>query len=107
MWDGELAEFYCPVCGVHIITPTGVSKDFCNHVKFLYVPESGEFENIDQEFKALLTEEMYETESDIVGALMEKVKSNSAVAFNLTTCGVGCGPTSFTVSVGIDFNPNK
>lgn len=106
-WQGDLPEFYCPVCGKAVTTENGPSDDICGHVKFLYVDEVGEFEFIDSNYESLLKEFDYESDDDQIEFLMKKVKSESAIAFNLTTSGIACGPVSSSVTYGVDFNPNN
>lgn len=106
-WQGAPPEFYCPVCGKAVTTENGPSDNICGHVKFLYVYEAGEFEFIDGKYESFLKEFDYESDDDLIEFLMKKIKSESAIAFNLTTSGMDCGPVSFTVTYGVDFNPNK
>jgi len=40
-WQGDPPVFYCPVCGKDIITSEGESDVWCNHIKFLYIYETG------------------------------------------------------------------
>jgi len=106
-WQGDPPVFYCPVCGKDIITSEGESDVWCNHIKFLYIYETGEFYKMDKTYESLLTENDYNSDEDIVELLMKKVDSKSAIALNFTTNGVACGPMSSTVAFGLDFDPNK
>ena len=110
-WYGDPPIFYCPVCGTAIITEDGPGDNWCSHFKFLYHYGEGDFMFNDEHYENLLTDEDYEEceekDIDIVEKLMEKVDSKSAVAMNLTTTGMACGPVSMTVAFGVDFDPKK
>ena len=106
-WQGDPPEFYCPVCGKAIVTLKGPSDERCGHVKFLYVYEAGDFEFITEDYSSLLENYDDESDDDIIEFLINKTESKSLVALNLTTHGIDCGPVSFTVCFGVDFDPQK
>lgn len=108
-WHGNPPVFFCPVCGKDIVTQEGPAENWCSHVKFLYIPEVGEFTFNDENYKSLLTKKDYieadEEDEDILEKLLAKIESASLLVLNLTTNGIGCGPVSMTVSYGVDFDP--
>lgn len=108
-WYGDPPVFYCPVCGTAAVTEDGPNDEWCSHIKFLYV--EGEFSFNDKGYENLLTDEDFEESEDddidIVERLMQKVNSDSALALNLTTTGMACGPVSMTVTFGVEFNPKS
>lgn len=53
-------------------------------------------------FQAL--DEDGEFEGDLFEEFVKKVPSKSIVCFEVTTHGMGCGPVSFTIRLGIDMN---
>ena len=110
-WYGDPPVFYCPVCGKNIVTEEGMADDWCSHVKFLYVYEAGEFTFNDKSYEDILSDKDYEEceeeEIEPVEMLMKKVESTSALALNLTTTGMACGPVSMTVTFGVEFDHKK
>ena len=110
-------NFFCPVTGQQI---TG--DDFANpevpSIRFIYLPEVGEFETIHPDLEVIadqIQEEIAKKEEedegfceeffDLFKEALKKDKANdSLVIYSITTSGIACGPVSETVHIGIDMD---
>ena len=75
---------------------------------FTYLDMVGEFDHVREDIAEAVAEsvEMAE-EQDLLPpeVLVDALESSSVLCMSLTAHGMGCGPISATVYVGIDFNP--
>jgi len=109
-------NFYCPLCGTRI-APGGKeeqeeSKAFslCPHLLFIYDPDMRVFEYLREDLKVKLEEEgvrvgeeeELEEGRDLLD-ISKPILPENTVVFELTGSGLACGPTAYTVVVGIEF----
>lgn len=117
-WWGDPSSLYCPACGrpIYVMDWDDDSVDpdppKCPHVRFLY---SEEFDHVADDLVALSREVEAEIErreesddedvEEIHAAelMLQKIASDSLLAYEITTCGVACGPVSFSTWLVIDF----
>ena len=101
-------DFDCPVCDKTLISEEEGTHELCEHVLFVYLDSIGEFESSTDEIDTLV-EKIRKEKSDpdggyydgeIMEDLLEALPDNITI-HQLTGYGMACGPTSFTISVGI------
>jgi len=110
-------NFYCPLCGTKIIPgEQGESWTIspCPHLLFIYDPDMRAFEYLREDLKVKLEKkgvrvgvelegvEELEEDRDLLDILKPLLPRNTVV-FELTGSGLACGPTAYTVVVGIEF----
>ena len=104
----ESFDFYCPITGSQILGP-----DFFHPspaTVFTFSPEAGDFESIDEPYKAIWDniEERFGEEEfgsdlwDRFCACLNREYPNVLI-FGFTSHGMACGPVSNTIYVAIDF----
>ena len=102
-------DFYCPVTGSQILGP-----DFFHPspaTAFSFSPEAGDFESIDEPYKAIwdsIEAEAGEAEYDheLWNHFCDKLRTEHPhlLIFGFTSHGMACGPVSNTIYVAIDFS---
>ena len=118
--DDDGMNFNCPICDQVILKEEQCIEDFCKHVKFMYLDSISEMEYCDDDIQAIYDKlekeeaEYWESDasdnptdeqndyydSDIMERLEDKLPIEITI-HHITGYGMACGPTSFTVSVGI------
>lgn len=101
-------DFYCPVTGTQILGP-----DFFHPspaTVFTFSPEAGDFDSIDEPYKAIwdsIEEQFGEDEfgNELWSRFCERLGKEhpNLLVFGLTSHGIACGPVSNTIYVAIDF----
>jgi hypothetical protein len=100
-------NFYCPVTGKLISSDQSYKASPAT--VFTYVDESGEFEDIIPELKEIwerVQEESGDEDCaiDLFEKFVETIRDDGIVCFEITTCGIACGPVSSTVRIAINMN---
>jgi hypothetical protein len=101
-------NFFCPVTGERILGPESFAPSPAT--AFVFTPESGEFETIQEGLaeidRKVNTEEVMEEDPwGRFDRFCKELKGRpDIVVFSITTRGMACGPVSSTVHIGIDMN---
>ena len=102
-------NFFCPATGEQLVgdnhpfTPSSATV-------FCYLDQTGNFENIANEAKHVydnLDLDECETADEIFEQFKAAYKDENVVCFVITVSGVGYGPASDTVRIGIQMNLDK
>jgi hypothetical protein len=105
----DMPELHCPVCGALIQTPEdAVEFPVCPHVVFSYIYENDDFEYLADDlvdYVEGLTEEDREKHGNRMEAVRAIMVSDTCFVITLTTSSFTCGPCSFSVAYGIEFDP--
>jgi hypothetical protein len=76
---------------------------------FAYLDDVNDFEEISPELNELWERVKEEAEDDDFGTdlfekFAERIKDDAIVCFEITTCGIACGPVSSTIRIAINMN---
>ncbi len=110
-------NFYCPVTGQQICGDEEANPKVPS-IRFIYIPEVGEFETIHPDLETLADqirnelaakeeedEDFCEEFFDVFKEALKKDEANdSLVIYSITTSGIACGPVSETIHIGIDMD---
>lgn len=101
-------DFFCPITGSQILGPDFFTPSPAT--AFTFSPEAGDFESIDEPYKAIwdaIEEKRGDDEfgSELWTRFCERLAKEhpNLVIFGFTTHGIACGPVSNTIYVAIDF----
>lgn len=102
-------SFFCPVTGLQILGPDFFHPSAAT--VFTFSPEAGDFESIDEPYKAIWDEvedQFGEDEfgSDLWNRFCARLGKEhpELLVFGFTSHGMACGPVSNTIYVAIDFS---
>ncbi len=108
-FNAEPPKLFCPVCGTHVDEEAGT---YCEHVDYIFLPEVDDFHYVSTNFQPFVNEiqevieQAEEDSDDALASVHEKLLQIDDHGTNLimevTTSGMACGPTSFTVLYGFD-----
>jgi len=106
-FNAEPPKMYCPVCGTRLDEEEG---KYCEHVDFIFLPEVDDFHHVSAEFQPIVDgirkviEDAEEDSDDELASIHDKLLEmddlGTNVLIEMTTSGMACGPTSFTVLYG-------
>ena len=100
-------NFYCPVTGEQILGPESFTPS--SATVFTFSPEAGDFDSIEEPYKAVWEEIVEQCEDDYCSIDLWDVfcariyeDYPSVIIFGFTSYGMACGPVSHTIYVAID-----
>ena len=110
-------NFFCPVTGEQICGDEVANPDVTS-VRFIYLPEAEDFETIHPDLEAIadqIRDEIAAKEEadedfckeffDLFKEALNKDEANeSLVIYSISTKGMGCGPITETIHIGIDMD---
>ena len=110
-------NFFCPVTGEQICGDEVANPDVTS-VRFIYLPEVGDFETIDPDLEVIADqiredlaakeeadEDFCEEFFDVFKEALKKDEANeSLVIYSISTSGIACGPVGQTVHIAIDMD---
>ena len=102
-------ELYCPICGKGLVK-AGEGRTYvtpCKHLAFYYLWGYEAFEYQSDDFKNRVKNIEFEYDEDeyvkFKEYLIKAGYGNNLLVLELTYGGIACGPTSFTIVVGFDY----
>jgi hypothetical protein len=110
--EAPLQDFYCPACGTVILKSNDrMVSAACDHVDYLFIEETGEFEYLRPELREWLQGQGIATVGidpadgeDIIDKLVALKRDATAAVFYVTTIGMSCcRSVAVTVVIGLDF----
>ncbi len=99
------ARFFCPSTGEMLIGDQPFKPSPAT--LFSFVDEIGEFEFITDELQAKfdsMRESDDEWPAEQFQRFLASIKDKSVVCFQVTLCGMGCGPVAITIHIGVQLN---
>ncbi len=110
-------NFFCPVTGEQICGDEVANPDVTS-VRFIYLSEAEDFETIHPDLEAIADqirdeiaakeeadEDFCEEFFDLFKEALNKDEANeSLVIYSISTKGMGCGPITETIHIGIDMD---
>ena len=105
-------RFFCPACGAAIFESGEPFEPECPHVEWAIFEGEFEFTTPAVEAQIEILEEARQKledgdDFDRFDELLKIWRGNKRMVFNITSEGMACGPVSETLSVGMNFVPDK
>jgi len=100
-------NFYCPVTGIRILGEG--AHQTSPAVAFTYIDEVGELQDLSPELQEIRDRVVQESGPDDSAwdryqKFVALISDDSIVCFEITVCGMACGPVSSTVRIAINMN---